>query len=56
MAALSLSYRPRDLCWIMQDLLLWHMDPLAVVCRLSSCGAQASWLHSVWGLSFPARD
>ena len=38
LAVLDLSYGTRDLCCIMQGLLLWYKDSLVVAPRLGCCG------------------
>ena len=43
-------------CCITWHLLLWRTDSLVVVRGLSSCGAWAQLLHSMWDLSSLARD
>jgi len=53
---LGLSCGMWDLCWVIWDLSLQHMDSLVAACQLSSYSAQASLLHGMWDLSSPTRD
>ena len=55
LASSGLSFVSQDICCIMWDLLLWHMDSLVVAHRLSSWDAWAWLLHSLWDLSSLTR-